>query len=245
MSVTSLRAKLLARAGRFTLDAELDTGPGPLVLVGPNGAGKSTLLATLLGARPAERGCIEVDGTLLLDSEREINVPLEERRLGYVPQDYALFPHMTVGQNIAFALASSSPRLTRKDREQAVEAALRDLQIEAFALRLVTALSGGEKQRVALARALVVKPRALLLDEPLAALDVYARCEVRNLLVESLESTGLPSIVVTHDAEDARALGRRVAVLERGRITQLGSWEELCSAPATAFVQCFVAQARG
>ena len=237
----SLHASLLARIGRLTIEAELDTGPGTLVLVGPNGAGKSSLLSLLLGALPVERGSIRVNGAVLLDTSREHCEPLERRGLGYVPQDYALFPHMTVRQNVAFALASSPLCPDRAARDRRVDEALRELGLEAFANRRVPTLSGGEKQRVALARALVVNPRALLLDEPLAALDVHARREVRTFLIACLAKIALPAIVVTHDAEDARLLGHRIAVIEAGRITQTGSWDELAARPATPFVQGFVA----
>jgi molybdate transport system ATP-binding protein len=227
LSEAGLHARLVARVGSLAVDAQLDTGPGTLVLVGPNGAGKSTLLSLLLGARPVEQGRISVAGTVLLDTAQAIDVPLEHRRLGYVPQDYALFPHLSVRENVAFALASQSPRLPRTARDRQVDDMLRELGLDAFAERSVPTLSGGEKQRVALARALVVKPRALLLDEPLAALDVHARHEVRSFLA--------------HDAEEARVLGHRIAVLEAGRISQTGTWQELCARPASRFVERFVA----
>jgi molybdate transport system ATP-binding protein len=241
LSEAGLHARLVARVGSLAVDAQLDTGPGTLVLVGPNGAGKSTLLSLLLGARPVEQGRISVAGTVLLDTAQAIDVPLEHRRLGYVPQDYALFPHLSVRENVAFALASQSPRLPRKARDRQVDDMLRELGLDAFAERSVPTLSGGEKQRVALARALVVKPRALLLDEPLAALDVHARHEVRSFLAACLASIGLPAVVVTHDAEEARVLGHRIAVLEAGRISQTGTWQELCARPASRFVERFVA----
>jgi len=235
----SLVARLGARVGELTIDVDLNTAGGTLVLVGPNGAGKTSLLSLLLGALPAERGRLSIGDTLLFDSEQGVDLPVERRRIGYVPQDHALFPQLTVRDNLAFAVQSASAPMHR------VDGALRDFGLEALAHRRPRSLSGGEKQRVALARALSVDPRALLLDEPLAALDVPARAEVRAFLAQTLRDRGLPSIVVTHDPTDALALGQRVAVLEAGRVSQQGIWDELAAAPATRFVEQFVAAASG
>jgi len=232
----ALRAQLRARVGTLAIDAELDASAGTLVIVGPNGAGKTTLLSLLLGVLPVERGHFELGGTVLLDTERAIDVPTEERRLGYVPQDYALFAHLTVRQNVEFALASAPDRLAPRARSERAAAILDELGLARHGDRRTWALSGGEKQRVALARALSVRPRALLLDEPLAALDVYARREVRAFLAATLEKLDVPTVVVTHDAHDAVALGDRVAVLEAGRIVQTGTWSELVAAPVSPFV---------
>lgn len=237
-----LRARVTARRGRLVVDVDIDTGPGTLVVVGPNGAGKSTLLSILLGAVPVERGRIEVGGALLLDTTSSVDVLVEHRRLGYVPQDYALFPHMTVLQNVAFALESATPQLDRRDRSERASAILSDLKLDGLADRRTLHLSGGEKQRVALARALSVEPRALLLDEPLGALDIHARRDVRAFLAEYLAKLALPTVIVTHDAADARALGHRIAVVEFGRVIQLGTWEELASRPGSAFVRELVSQ---
>jgi molybdate transport system ATP-binding protein len=193
------------------------------------------LLELVLGARPAEHGRIAIGSEVLLDTERGFELPLEQRRLGYVPQDYALFPHLSVRDNVSFALGSARKVSSAKLRER-VAAALSDLDLLALADRSVQGLSGGERQRVALARALVIEPRALLLDEPLSALDVHARREVRALLASHLQRLGLPTWVVTHDAEDARVLGQRIAVLEAGRIVQVGSYEELAGNPGSRFV---------
>lgn len=240
-----LSARVVARLGRLSLDVELDTGAGTLVIVGPNGAGKSSLLSLLLGALPVERGRIEIGETVLLDTAAGVHVPLEHRRLGYVPQDYALFPHLSVRENVDFALGSAPRQLDRAARALRVEVILRDLGLEAHGARRTQTLSGGEKQRVALARALSVIPRTLLLDEPLAALDVHARRDVRRFLADYLSKLALPTIVVTHDAADARVLGHRIAVLEAGKLTQSGSWDELVSRPASRFIEEFVGSAPG
>jgi molybdate transport system ATP-binding protein len=238
---SGLRAALRAQVGKLAIAAELDTGAGTLVLVGPNGAGKSTMLSLLLGIALATSGRITVGGQVLLDTENGTDVPTEQRRLGYVPQHYALFPHLSVQENVEFAIASSAGRLPRAARRERALKILEELDLGALAPRAPSTLSGGEKQRVALARALSVKPQALLLDEPLAALDIHSRRAVRQFLTEYLHGLDLPAIVVTHDAADARQLGQRIAVLEQGKITQSGTWEELEKAPASPFVQEFVA----
>ncbi|WP_437637239.1 ABC transporter ATP-binding protein [Sorangium sp. So ce854] len=250
-AAASLRARVAARIGRLRLDVEIDTAGGTLVLVGPNGSGKTSLLSLLLGVLPVERGRVEVGGAVLLDTEAGVDVPVEERGIGYVPQDYALFPHLSVRENVAFAVTSAASRrgsvgrADSVDRAERVDAMLNELGIAALARRRTQALSGGEQQRVALARALSVSPRALLLDEPLAALDVHSRREVRAFLAGYLRALALPTIVVTHDAADARQLGRRVAVMEAGRVTQAGTWDELAARPGSRFVEELVASERG
>ena len=236
--MTALRARLSGCIGALPLEFELEVARGTLAVVGPNGAGKTSLLLMLLGALGAASGRIELGGRLLFDSEAGIDVPLEERRLGYVPQEYALFPHLSVRDNLRFALRSSG--LSGAELEDRARESLADLKLEAFAERRVTALSGGEQQRVALARALSVRPHALLLDEPLAAFDIAARRETRAFLAEYLQRLDLPTLVVTHDAGDARALGQQIAVLEAGRIVQCGSWAELDARPASRFVREFL-----
>ena len=254
-----LEAKVEGRVGSLAIDVELDTGGGTLVIVGPNGAGKSSLLLMILGALQPASGRIAVSGRVLFDSRAGASVRLEDRALGYVPQSYALFPHLSVLQNIEFVVECRSERALPAERSDAGVRApepkgegrrlhgravrerafsiLEDLEMQALAERATHTLSAGEKQRVALARALAADPSALLLDEPLHALDVGARGEVRSFLRSYLQKFDLPAIVVTHDAKDAAALGHRVAVLERGRVTQVGAWAELCAAPATPFVR--------
>ena len=237
-----LEASVKGRVGSLAIDVELDTSGGTLVVVGPNGAGKTSLLLMILGALEPESGRVAVNGQVLFDSKGGVNVRLEERGLGYVPQNYALFPHLSVLENIEFVMECRAERANgRVVRERAV-AILEDLEMGQFAERATHTLSGGEKQRVALARALAADPSALLLDEPLHALDVGARAEVRAFLRSYLQKFDLPAIVVTHDAKDAAALGHRVAVLERGRVTQVGAWADLCAAPATPFLEELVAR---
>ncbi|HWA72127.1 MAG TPA: ABC transporter ATP-binding protein [Polyangiaceae bacterium] len=241
MSASSLRATLSGHVGSLSLSLELDTGEGPLVLVGPNGSGKTSLILMLLGVLPVERGRIHVGKTVLLDTDQRVALPMEQRQLGYVPQDYALFPHMTVQQNLEFAVSSARSTEERQQRARQRDALLAELELEPLLGRLATRLSGGEKQRVALARALSTSPRALLLDEPLSALDAESRAEVRAFLARYLSRLRLPTLVVTHDAADAMALGQCVAVLERGRLVQQGTWAELSARPASRFVEELVA----
>jgi molybdate transport system ATP-binding protein len=232
-----LVARVVAQVGRLRLDVDLESSGSTLVVVGPNGAGKTSLLRALLGALPVELGRIALGGRLLLDSAAGLCLPVEERRLGYLPQDYALFPHLTVRGNLAFAHQSAA------EAGPAVDPLLQQLGLQALADRMPRSLSGGEQQRVALARALAAGPRALLLDEPLAALDVHARREVRAFLAQWLTQQRLPTVLVTHDAADAQALGSRIAVLEEGRVTQTGTWDELAAHPATRFVEELLASA--
>jgi molybdate transport system ATP-binding protein len=230
-----LSARLEARRGTFTLALELEAPAGPSAIIGPNGSGKSTLFLAVLGALPDVRGTLSLDGTVLLDSARGLITPVEERRIAYVPQDYGLFPHLTVQANVGFGLAP----LSQEERAARVTSALADLGLTQLAARLPGQLSGGERQRVALARALAIRPRAVLLDEPLAALDAPTRIRMRGFLADHLRRLAVPALVVTHDAADVRALGGPVLVLEAGRLAQAGSPEAVRADPGTAFARAF------
>ena len=239
--VSVLEADLDGQVGRLTIRAALAVRGGPLVLVGPNGSGKTSILLMILGIIQPRTGRIVLGGRVLYDAERRLNVPTEQRGLGYVPQDYGLFPHMTVLENVAFALGCRDPRAPKRAREAQALETLQGLQVQALSHRHPATLSGGERQRVALARALAARPRALLLDEPLTALDTGARRQVRAFLGSYLRELGLPAIVVTHDPVDAAALGQSIAVIEAGRIVQLGTFTELQACPASPFVEEFIA----
>ncbi len=217
------RLRVVARLGGLDLDIDLQTESVAMVLMGPNGAGKTTLLRLALGAMRPERGLVAVGGRALFDSEARVDVPMEARRLGYVPQGPSLFPHLSVRDNVRFGAAA--PR--------AADDVLEEFGLSALASRRPPSLSGGERQRVALARALAMRPRALLLDEPLSALDEEARPAVRASLQARIRA--VPTLLVSHDPHDARAFGQ-VAVLERGRVSQAGTLDALAASPATPFV---------
>jgi molybdate transport system ATP-binding protein len=238
-SSVGLSVSVRTHVGALELDVTFEVGAETLALVGPNGAGKSSLLAVILGVHPVDGGLVVIGGEPVVDTAKGLNVAIEHRHVGYVPQTYALFPHQTVRENIDFAVASARPRTSRPERRVRVDALLRALDLHVVADRKPTALSGGERQRVALARALSLSPRLLLLDEPLSALDVSTRDIVRSVLAEHLAAASLPTIVVTHDPSDARRLAQRILVLEAGRISQAGTWDELALHPATHFVHWF------
>jgi ABC-type sulfate/molybdate transport systems ATPase subunit len=199
---------------------------GTLALVGPSGAGKSSVLRCVAGLARPERGRIAIDGEPWFESGR-VNVPPEQRRVGLLFQDYALFPHMTVRRNVEFGGKRIAGELLERFR------------IDKLADAKPGKLSGGERQRVALARALAREPQVLLLDEPLAALDAHTKTIVRAELQELLAGLDLPVLLVTHDFEDAAALADRVGVLVDGSLRQLGSPAELVAEPADAFVASF------
>ena len=236
----SWRVDVEATLGTLELELELRGDTGPVALIGPNGSGKTSLLRILAGAHRPQRAEIEVAGTTLVSTRAGVELPSEARGIGYVPQGYGLFPHLRVVDNVAFGLATRLRRQPRAARRRAALEMLEQLDCGHLADRMPARLSGGEQQRVALARALILEPRMLLLDEPLAALDVGARRSVRSLLAARLRELACPSLVVTHDLRDLPALGAHVYVLEAGRIIQSGSLEQLRAAPASAFVAEFV-----
>ncbi len=214
----------------FDASADLTVEPARTVaLVGPSGAGKTTLLRVVAGLLRPASGHVSLNGTTLLDTERGVDVPPERRRVGYLFQEYALFPHLDVARNVRFG--------ARRDTD--VQALLDRFRIGNLAKARVRELSGGERQRVALARALARDPAVLLLDEPLSALDTHTRTGVRAELRHLLDDLGLPTIVVTHDFEDAATLAHQVGVISDGRVLQLGSPNELVSVPTDAFVASF------
>ncbi len=210
----------------FRLELALDLGRETVALVGPSGAGKTTVLRAISGLVRPERGTVRCGAETWFDASAGVDVRPEERSVGYVFQDYALFPHMTVEQNVRFAGGGGD--------------VLERFGIAHLAHVRPGRLSGGERQRAALARAVASRPKILLLDEPLAALDAQTRAAVRGELRELLAGLGLPTLLVTHDYEDAAALAARVGVLVDGRIVQAGTPAELIAAPATPFVADFV-----
>jgi molybdate transport system ATP-binding protein len=223
------------RRGNFLLDVALSVAPGEVVAVlGPNGAGKSTLLKALAGLIPITEGRIVLGDMVLDDARTGTFAEPAARPVGYVFQDYRLFPHLSVLENVAFA-----PRARGKDKQRARSVAmswLHRLQLAEFADRRPAALSGGQAQRVALARALAGDPGLLLLDEPLSALDAGTRLDVQAELKGHLTDFAGPCLLVTHDPLEALVLADRLTVLEAGRIAQEGAPGEVARQPATDYV---------
>lgn len=221
-------------------DVSLEIAPGELVaLLGPSGSGKTTLLRVIAGLNTPDRGRI------LFDGKDATNLSVQERRVGFVFQNYALFKHLTVADNIAYGL-NVRPRRLRPSRAEIaarVGELLGFVQLEGLGQRFPAQLSGGQRQRVALARALAIEPRVLLLDEPFGALDARVRKDLRRWLREKHKETGLTTVFVTHDQDEAMELADRVVVLNHGRIEQIGTPAELYDKPASPFVISFVGEA--
>jgi len=201
--------------------------PGVLILFGPSGSGKSTVLRCLAGLERPEQGTIRFRDEVWADAERGYSMPPQARRVGFMFQDFALFPTHTVVGNIAYGLGA----LTAPDRDARIGEAVRLLHLEGLEDRRPRQLSGGQQQRVALARAIAMRPRLILLDEPLSALDAPTRMELRGGLRRLLRTLAIPSVVVTHDWEEALALGDTVAIMTNGRIVQIGPPAAVFNAP--------------
>ena len=218
-------------AMRVLEDVNLAVRAGEIVcLLGASGSGKSTLLRIVAGLEPLQHGTVRFDGAELARPGRE--PPPEERRFGFVFQDHVLFPHLSVADNVAFGLRNRSP----EQRREQVLVQLRQVGLEAHAGRYPHTLSGGEQQRVALARALAPKPAVMLLDEPFASVDATLRRRLREDARRALRASGVPSIVVTHDAEEAMELADRIAVIDAGTIVQDDTPAAVWREPADRFV---------
>jgi sulfate transport system ATP-binding protein len=216
---------------------DLAIAPGELLaLLGPSGSGKTTLLRLIAGLDTI------TSGSLLFDAEDATEFTIQERRVGFVFQNYALFRHMTVSANIAYGLTVRPRRLRppRDEIERRVNALLEVVQLTGLGGRYPSQLSGGQKQRVAFARALAIEPRVLLLDEPFGALDAKVRKELRTWLHEIHTRTKVTTIFVTHDQAEAMEIADRVAIMNKGRIEQVGSPREVTERPKTEFVQAFL-----
>jgi molybdate transport system ATP-binding protein len=222
--------------GVLALDVAVEVAAGEcLALAGPSGAGKTSVLRVAAGLLAPDQGRVCAGDEIWLDTERGIDVPPEERRCGYVFQEYALFPHLTAWQNVAYPLRDSS----RRDRRRRSQELLERFGLGALAEARPRTLSGGERQRVALARMLARDPGVLLLDEPLGALDARTRAAAARELMAVLREVKAPALLVTHDFAEAAQLGDRVGVIDAGRIVQEGTPSELAAAPRSAFVADF------
>ena len=231
----SLEAHVVLRKGTLDLDTELTANDDQVVvLIGPNAAGKTTFLRALAGLIPLARGRVVLDGQVLEDPASGVRIPPESRPVGVVFQDYLLFPHLTVLENVAFGLRSRG--MHRHGARKAAAEWLERVDLAACAAAKPKALSGGQAQRAALARALATEPRLLLLDEPLAAMDAGTRAELRRELSRHLGSFSGTSLLVTHDPIEALTLADRLVVLEGGRVVQIGTPDELSAHPRSRYV---------
>lgn len=216
-----------APTSTFLLDVSLEVPPGVTILFGPSGAGKSTLLDCLAGLSYPDEGRIAVGDDLLFDSSRAINLPPQKRRIAYVFQTLALFPHLTAEENVAYGLKA----LHEEERRNRVQEILRVFRVEKLSKQKPGEISGGERQRIALARSLVTDPRLLLLDEPLTGLDA----ELKSSIVDDLRAwnvaKSIPILYVTHSREEVDALGDRVIALDNGHVVTAGSPMEVLNAP--------------
>lgn len=226
---------LNTHVGAFHLTTTLTAESGKTtVLLGESGSGKSTILRLLAGLLDLEDGRIVVDGITYADSEKRLVVPPQERPFGYVFQDYVLFPHLSVFENVAFGLRAQ--RISGSIVRTRVEQVLTQVRLSGLASRRPAQLSGGQQQRVALARALVLQPRLLLLDEPLSALDIQTRRETRQELRRILAQAGITTLLVTHDYLDALVFGHQIVVLDHGQVLQSGSQQDLMERPRSSYV---------
>lgn len=226
----SLRVDIRKRLGRFTLDVDFTAENGITSLLGPSGCGKSLTLKCIAGIERPDEGCIELDGRLLFDSEKGIHLPPQKRQVGYLFQNYALFPNMSVRQNI---LCGLSREKDRGEKERRLREMLRLMQLEGLENHRPAQLSGGQQQRVALARILVSEPRLLLLDEPFSALDAHLRDALKIELRDLLQSYGREVLMVTHDRGEAYNMSREIAVMHEGRLLAVKPTKQLFADPGS------------
>ena len=227
-----LLKKISVPLAPFTLEVDVEIRGQVTAIFGPSGAGKTTLLDLVAGLRRADSAFIQMDDRVLTDTSRGVFVASRHRGIGYVPQDLALFPHLSVRQNLLYGHKPGNGNVASFTFERVVEV----LEIGSLVARRVTELSGGEKQRVALARALLASPKLLLLDEPLASLDRPLRARILPYLARIRDEFKIPMLYVTHDRDETLALADEMVVLVNGKVAQTGSVQELFSRPASPAV---------
>jgi molybdate transport system ATP-binding protein len=230
----AIRRTMSDAAHTFELDVSFSSRATRLVLFGPSGAGKTLTLKAIAGLLRPDAGSVVFDDETLFDAARGIDVPSRERRLGYVFQEYALFPHLTVRQNVAFGLGKGWRNPGRRGVDPAAERWLEALELGALGDRFPDQISGGQRQRTALARALAAEPRALLFDEPFAAMDVALRDRLRAELRELQARFALPILLITHDAADVEAFADEVIHIDAGRVVQQASRPQESSVKTSA-----------
>ena len=226
---------------RAARDVSFEVAEGEFyTLLGPSGCGKSTTLRCIAGLEQPDIGQIQLGKTVVFSSEKHLNLVPEKRGIGMVFQSYAIWPHMTVFENVAFPLQEGSKRISRAQIRERVTKALDIVQLENLERRDATQLSGGQQQRLALARALVGEPEVLLLDEPLSNLDAKLRAEMRVELRELQRRLGITTLYVTHDQTEALSMSNTIAVMRDGKIIQIGSPDEIYMHPKSGFVASFM-----
>ncbi|HZJ88701.1 MAG TPA: ABC transporter ATP-binding protein, partial [Sphaerochaeta sp.] len=232
---SGLDCKLLASYEEFQLDAAFNVADGELAcIIGPSGCGKSTSLLLIAGLLPLEEGAIHLRGKDLSDT------PTHKRNIAMVFQEYALFPHLSVGENIAYPLRRR--KVGRREREKRIAELLDLVSLSGYQRRRIDELSGGEQQRVALARALGSEPDLLLLDEPLSALDAKLRISLRDEIKRIHAETGITTVYVTHDQEEALSIADKIIVMDTGTVVQSGTPESVYNEPETPFVATFIGE---
>ena len=228
----TLEVQIEKKLADFALDVAFRAPAAPLSILGASGAGKTMLLRCIAGLERPGRGRIALNERVVFDSERKIRIPARERRIALLFQNYALFPHRTVAQNIGFGLHGLAPA----ERTARIAALVARTHLAGLEQRYPRELSGGEQQRAALARAFAIEPEALLLDEPLAALDTHLRSQVEAQLQETFAAYRRPALLVTHNMEEAYRLGEQLLVLSRGRVAAFGAKEEIFRHPPSVEV---------
>ena len=230
--MVALEVQIEKKLAEFTLEVAFHATETPLSILGASGAGKSMLLRCIAGLEEPDRGRITLNERVLFDSTQHVGIPARARRIGMLFQHYALFPHRTVAQNIAFGLRD----LPREEQSARTASLLSRTHLAGLEPRYPRELSGGEQQRTALARALAIQPEALLLDEPLSALDTHLRGQVEAQLQETFATYRRPALLVTHNMEEAYRLGEQLLVLARGRLAAFGAKEEIFRRPPSSEV---------
>lgn len=223
-----IELRIQRQLAEFSLHVDETIDTSPLAVFGHSGAGKSTLLRCIAGLDRPNSGRIAIDGDVLLDSKRDIHIPVQERQIGYVPQDGLLFPHLSVKKNLLYGFK----RIYGRKRTIEFDDVLKVLEIGELLDRDISTLSGGERQRVSLGRALLASPRLLLFDEPLASVDRRLKGRILPYLIRAIEHFAIPTVYVSHDHEEVAQIAREILVLDRGRAVACGPYLEIVDNPA-------------